>query len=541
MNERPIVWSVAGSDSGGGAGIQADLRAFDAFGVHGCTAVAAITAQNSVAVQRVEAVTPDLLEAQLAALAEDLPPLAIKSGLLGSADNVRVLARWVRRMGVPLVVDPVWRASTGAAMAGDDLRAALHEELIPLATVLTPNRAEAAWLLGRDMAPEEAARALRRLGATAAVVTGGDDEGDDSSDMLDAPQAVGQLSSPRVATPHHHGTGCVFASSIAAALAIGFCEADAVVLAKMATSHALHHASAAGQGAGPVRPQRGFARRGELLPALWRPRDARTSRTFAAMDGPIGLYPVVDDAAWVERVAAAGVTTVQLRIKEGAAAALDAQVGAAVAAAGQFGVRLFINDHWRLALKHRAWGVHLGQQDLDDADLDAIAAAGLRLGVSSHAPWEVARAAALRPSYIACGPIHPTPTKDMPWTPQGAHNLAYWCGTLSVPVVAIGGLDVPRASEAARCGADGIAVLRGIVQSVEPLETMRAYVEAIEAAAKQPSQERPDLPRPTLSRGTPSPSPAWARPSPGKDGGPPDAAPSPRPSPASGRGRNTGA
>ena len=92
MHERAIVWSVAGSDRGGGAGIQADLRAFDAFGVHGCTAVAAITAQNSVAVQRVEAVTPDLLDAQLAALAEDLPPLAIKSGLLGSADNVRVLA-----------------------------------------------------------------------------------------------------------------------------------------------------------------------------------------------------------------------------------------------------------------------------------------------------------------------------------------------------------------------------------------------------------------------------------------------------------------
>jgi hydroxymethylpyrimidine kinase/phosphomethylpyrimidine kinase/thiamine-phosphate diphosphorylase len=230
------------------------------------------------------------------------------------------------------------------------------------------------------------------------------------------------------------------------------------------------------------------------------------------MDGPIGLYPVVDDAAWVERVAAAGVTTVQLRIKEGTSDALEAQVRAAVAAAERSGVRLFVNDHWRLALKHRAFGVHLGQQDLDDADLGAIAAAGLRLGVSSHAPWEVARAAAIRPSYVACGPIHPTPTKDMPWAPQGTHNLAYWCALLRLPVVAIGGLDVPRTIEAVRCGADGIAVLRGIVQATDPQATMRAYVEAIEASAQRPPHEPPDLPRPTLSRGAPPPASGRGRP-----------------------------
>ncbi len=229
------------------------------------------------------------------------------------------------------------------------------------------------------------------------------------------------------------------------------------------------------------------------------------SATFAPMDGgPLGLYAVVDDARWLERLASAGVRTVQLRIKEADAgtAALDAQVRAAVAAAGRLGMRLFINDHWRLAIAHRAYGVHLGQQDLEDADLDAIAAAGLRLGVSSHAPWEVARAVSVRPSYIACGPIYPTTTKQMPWVPQGAHNLAYWCATLNVPVVAIGGLDVPRAAEAARCGADGIAVLRGIVQADDPAAMARGYVVAIEAARKDPRVAPPDLPRPTIAIGT---------------------------------------
>jgi len=501
MHERAIVWSVAGSDSGGGAGIQADLRAFDAFGVHGCTAVAAITAQNSVAVQRVEAVTPDLLDAQLAALAEDLPPLAIKSGLLGSADNVRVLARWVRRLGVPLVVDPVWRASTGAAMGDDGLRAALRDELLPLATVVTPNRAEAAWLLGEALDTSDAGRALRSLGVGSVVVTGGDDGGEESRDVIDTPQAAGALASTRVATRHNHGTGCVFASSMAAALALGFCEADAAVLAKMATTQALLHAGAAGQGAGSVRPQPGFARRGELLPTFQPVGAPQASRPFEPMDGTMGLYAIVDDAAWMERLAAAGVRTVQLRIKQASADVLDRQVRQAVAASERHGVRLFVNDHWRLALQHRAYGVHLGQGDLGHADLDAIAAAGLRLGVSSHAPWEVARARAVSPSYIACGPIHPTVTKDMPWTPQGVHNLSYWCAVLDTPVVAIGGLDVARAGEAARCGADGIAVLRGIVQADDLRAATRSYLAAIDEARREARLPSPDLPRPTLPPG----------------------------------------
>jgi hydroxymethylpyrimidine kinase/phosphomethylpyrimidine kinase/thiamine-phosphate diphosphorylase len=506
-NARPIVWSVAGSDSGGGAGLQADLRAFDAFGVHGCTAVAAITAQNSVAVREVQAVSPQLLDAQLAALADDLPPPAIKTGLLGSADNVRVLARWVRRLRerapVALVVDPVWRASTGAAMSGDELRHALRDELLPLATVVTPNRAEAAWLLGLGRLPDEAALrdAARSLGAAAAVITGGDDARDVARDWLWSPQAEGWLSLPTVHTPHNHGTGCCFASSLAAALARGFCEADAAVLAKMATARALHEAQAAGAGAGPVRPQAGFARDASLLPELLPEADAPPLCFPPIADGPLGLYAVVDSADWVARVAAAGVRTVQLRIKQAPADVLHAQVRDAVAAARRHGARLFVNDHWPLALEHRAYGVHLGQQDLAQADLPALAAAGLRLGVSSHAPWEVARAWALKPSYIACGPIHATRTKDMPWTPQGEHNLAYWCALLPLPVVAIGGLDPARAREAARCGADGVAVLSGIVQAGDPESAVAGYAQAIAEGRQAPPRAMPDLPRSTLPAG----------------------------------------
>lgn len=506
----PIVWSIAGSDSGAGAGLQADLRAFDAFGLHGCTAVAAITAQNSLGVARAEPVSANLLDAQLASLAADMPPAAIKTGLLGSAENARCVAAWVDKLRrdrpVALVIDPVWRATTGADLAGVALREALLHELLPRASVITPNRAEAAWLLGWDAAAmsstaavEQAAAALRALGPRAVVITGGDAGGQRSLDWIDTPEATGWLALPRVDTPHHHGSGCVFASSMAAALALEFCAADAAVIAKMSTTQALRSAMPAGQGAGAVRPQRGFGLQADAMPSLHTSAGAEQS-AFAALAEPhMGLYAVVDSAGWVERVLAAGVRTVQLRIKQGAPEHLSREVLRSVRAARAAQAQLFINDHWQLAIEHGAYGVHLGQEDLLTADLSAVRNAGLRLGLSSHSYWEVCRAHALAPSYIACGPIHATTTKDMPWRPQGPGNLAYWCRALREPVAAIAGMDAPRSHEAVRCGAAGVAVLRGIVHASEPervIDRLQAAIVAGRAAAPLPA---PELPRSTYS------------------------------------------
>jgi hydroxymethylpyrimidine kinase / phosphomethylpyrimidine kinase / thiamine-phosphate diphosphorylase len=410
------------------------------------------------------------------------------------------------RAPVALVVDPVWRASTGAALADSGMRQAVCEQLLPLATAITPNRREVEWLLGGEPLFSEAdvaaaARALRTLGPRTVLVTGGDVAGELARDYLLSPQAEGWLSLPRQGTPHTHGSGCTFASSLAAAMALGHCDADAAVLAKMAAAQALRRGHAAGAGAGPVRPRAGFGQDRSLLPALQAEGDvARPFTTFASTGTqPLGLYAVVDSAGWVERMAAAGVTTVQLRIKQASQAQLDAQVRAAVAVAERHRLRLFINDHWHLALKHRAYGVHLGQQDLGGADLPALAAAGLRLGVSTHSPWEVARAHGLRPSYYACGPIHATQSKAMPWLPQGEGNLAYWSALLPAPVVAIGGMDADRAAEAMRCGADGVAVLSGIVAAADADAAVRRYQRAIGAGRAAAGIAPPLLPRPTLA------------------------------------------
>lgn len=516
---RPVVWSVAGSDSGAGAGLQADLRAFDAMGVHGCTVVAALTAQNSVGVQAAQAVDAGLFEAQLDALAQDLPPRVVKTGMLGSAGHIRRLARCLdslrSRGPVALVVDPVRRASTGTEFAGEALRQAYLQELLPRATLVTPNRAEAAWLLGRAGREDEAgiaemAAALRELGPAAVAITGGDTpEAGLARDWIATPQATGWLSLPRRATRHHHGTGCVHAASAAAALAWGYCEADALVLAKMATTHALERGYAAGQGAGPVHPGAGYTLRGDLLPTLEPAGQWPAEASFAALaPARMGLYGVVDSADWVERVLAAGLHCVQLRIKREPDAQVATDIARAVRAAQAVGARLFINDHWALAMELGAGGVHLGQEDLQalaPADLDRLRASGLRLGISTHSFWEVCRARSVRPSYIACGPIHPTTTKAMPWHAQGEGNLAYWCHLLQEPVVAIGGMDEARARQAMRCGASGVAVLRGIVQASEPAARIARLQEAINQGAWAPRVEPPVLPLPTLDGPAPLP------------------------------------
>lgn len=505
-----VVWSVAGSDSGGGAGLQADARALDAFGVHGCSVVAAITAQNSLSVDRIAPVSTDLLEAQLAALAADMPPAAIKTGMLGNADNVRVLVQWIDRLreqapGLAVVVDPVLRSTTGAAFADAALIHAYRSELLPRASLITPNRAEASALLGipllnNSLAVEQAALALLALGCKAVVITGGDLSGDSSEDYLGTPEASGWLSLPRVATPHHHGTGCVFASSAAAALARGFVAVEAIVLAKMATTHALRHGYAAGQGAGPVRPRADFALHHDNLPAFSIPGRGGVASFAPLVDAKLGLYAVVDSAAWVQRVLEGGVRTVQLRIKDANHPALQQEVRDSVAAARAAGAQLFINDHWEVAIAQGAYGVHLGQEDLATADLDAIARAGLRLGVSTHSYWEVCRAWALKPSYIACGPIHPTRAKAMPWLPQGNDNLAHWCKLLPLPVVAIAGMDGPRATEAVQCGAAGVAVISAITGAASPEGQIARLRQAVQAGSSLPRLAPPGLAKTTLQR-----------------------------------------
>jgi thiamine-phosphate pyrophosphorylase len=187
---------------------------------------------------------------------------------------------------------------------------------------------------------------------------------------------------------------------------------------------------------------------------------------FPAVPRRLGLYPVVDSVEWIARLLDAGVRTLQLRIKDKCDEEVEADVIAAVALGRRYHARLFINDYWRLAIKHQAYGVHLGQEDLETTDLHAIRQAGLRLGVSTHDDMEIDVALAVRPSYIALGHVFPTQTKQMPSAPQGLAQLAAHVTRLNdYPTVAIGGISLERAPSVLATGVGSIAVVSAITQA----------------------------------------------------------------------------
>ena len=193
---------------------------------------------------------------------------------------------------------------------------------------------------------------------------------------------------------------------------------------------------------------------------------------FTPLAYPIGFYPVVPTAAWVERLLGWGVRTIQLRIKSAdhTPADIAVEVKAAVDAGKAVpGAQVFINDHWQLALSAGAYGVHLGQEDLDSADIEALRRAGIRLGLSTHTPEELARAKAVQPSYLAIGPIYPTTLKVMPYEPVGLARLALWAKQAApYPVVAIGGISLDRMPGVLACGVDGVAVVSAVTLADDP-------------------------------------------------------------------------
>lgn len=261
MGVRPrVALTIAGTDSGGGAGVAADLKTFEAHGVWGACAIVAVTAQNTVGVQAFETVSPDLVQAQVASVASDIGVDATKTGMLATAELVRAVATAVREAGIArLVVDPVLVSKHGSSLLADDAVEALCDDLLPLATVVTPNLPEAARLVGFDVADrdamEAAGRALVALGPAVAMVKGGHLGGDSSPDCLVmAGAATVWLEGPRQPGRHTHGTGCVLSAAICAELARGMDPADACIAAHHFCAKAIAAGVHLGAGVGPVNP-----------------------------------------------------------------------------------------------------------------------------------------------------------------------------------------------------------------------------------------------------------------------------------------------
>ncbi len=252
-----IALTIAGSDSGGGAGIQADLKTFHQFGVFGTSVITALTAQNTRGVRAVHAVPPDMIAEQCAALAEDLPPHALKTGMLAEPGVVRQVAAAVRGYDWrPLVVDPVMVASSGDRLLSADAEAVVRDVLVPLAALVTPNLDEAAILTGRAIdgpdAMELAGRDLLDLGAAAALVKGGHLAGQEVVDVLVTPAGVRRFTRSRLETTSTHGTGCTLSAAVTAGLALGRPLERAVADALDFVHRAMAAAPGLGSGHGPL-------------------------------------------------------------------------------------------------------------------------------------------------------------------------------------------------------------------------------------------------------------------------------------------------
>jgi len=491
---KPIVWTIAGSDSGGGAGIQADLHTFQTLGVHGCSVIAALTAQNTIAVQQIEFVSKEMIAAQVRALMADLPPRAIKMGMLGSLTTLQTLLPFLDKIAAPIIYDPVLFASAGDSLHEEDIRDYLLQHFLPRVTLLTPNVPEAEWLLGKPLLTnddiEKAACELLQFGPNAVLIKGGHapSQEDVSQDFWTDGKERAWLSSKRMLPAHRHGGGCTLSSAITACLALDYPLIDALVIAKAYVNQGLRLAHPVGKGPGAI-AHSGWPMQQIDFPQVSASHDLLHTQFPSCGPEPLGFYPIVENAAWVEKLVRQGVKTIQLRIKNVSAEKLEQELKNSIQIAKEYAARLFINDNWQLAIKFGAYGLHIGQEDLLTVDVTALQKAGLRLGISTHSYSEIARALAVHPSYIAIGPIFHTTTKEVPFAPQGLLKLKRYCDMLNYPVVAIGGIAWEHLNDVLQTGVDGVAVISAITRAQLPDAEIKRWVDYFNNLAKSGSQD----------------------------------------------------
>lgn len=469
----PHVLTVAGSDSGAGAGIQADLKACAARGVYCSTVITAVTAQNTAGVQGVNIVPEDFVAAQLKSVLSDMQVDVVKTGMLPSTDLVKVLLQSLSEFPVrALVVDPVMVSTSGDVLAGPSTITGLRENLLPMADIVTPNVKEASALLGgmqvvtvADMC--SAAKLLHNLGPRTVLVKGGDlPDSSDAVDIFFDGEDFHELRSSRVNTRNTHGTGCTLASCIAAELAKGSPMLSAVKVAKCFVETALDYSKDIVIGSGPQGPF------DHLLRLKSTSRQSHRAEAFNPSD--LFLYAVTDSGMnkkWgrsitdaVKAALEGGATIIQLREKDADTRGFLEAAKACLQICCVHGVPLLINDRIDIALACDADGVHLGQSDMPARTARALLGPDKIIGVSCKTPEEAHQAWIDGANYIGCGGVYPTNTKANNLT-VGLDGLKTVCLASKLPVVAIGGIGISNASDVMKIGVSnlkGVAVVSAL-------------------------------------------------------------------------------
>lgn len=465
----PAILLIGGIDPQGCAGLTADIQTVSHHGCHPLPLITCMTDQNQHGMQALNPVSRERFLKHYENSVADIDVAAIKIGLIPTLEIARCIEYIINQHNVPVVLDPVMSATSGGQAVAAEVIDFVRNVLLPKISLLTPNLPELRELTEQQQQSlEKQARQLIESGLSACLVKGGHDNQGFVSDYFVNAATHFYCYQPRL-EKNVRGTGCVLASSLACHLAQGDDLRDAIILSRSYINRGIRESFVSG-------PYQLFAHQRQPIELRDFPRLSYTpdligkSFSFPACPQRLGIYPVVDSADWVDRLLTLGIKTIQLRLKQTDRQFLDAEIAHATAMARQHDDScFFVNDHWRLAIDNGVYGVHLGQEDLHDADLLEIEQAGLRLGVSTHSYWELARALAINPSYIALGPIFATDSKQMPWQPQGIERLAEWSRLLDghTPLVAIGGIDVARAHRLKRTGVGSVAMISAITKAAD--------------------------------------------------------------------------
>lgn len=453
----PLIWCVGGADSFARTALpelSVNLRTGQNLDCRVQHIATCVTAQNVEGVSFTEPVSLTTFDAQWRALLDDAVPDAISVGFLPSMEMAKACSVLLKRIktdfpAVSVVFESISPQKSDVQVPSS---ADVQVSLLPFIDVVIINAEAFETLTNAAVWP------------CGWLIRGSNnDTGQVMYRLLSQNAAVG-FSSSGV----ERNEDDVLSMALVCFMAHGYDIKDSVTLAK---------AYCAGE-------QKGWPTSLECFPKIViQGRSISTSDlSFAAMDvEKMGLYPVVDTVAWLELVLAQGVNVAQLRIKNPDDPQLSDKIQQAILLGKKYNAQVFINDYWQQAIEFGAYGVHLGQEDLDVTDLARIQSAGLRLGISTHGYYEIARAQSIKPSYIALGHIFPTQTKDMPSQPQGLIRLAHYARLLKghYPTVAIGGITAERLPLVAQTGVDSVAVVTAITKAESPDVTTRALMASL--------------------------------------------------------------
>lgn len=472
LNNRPKVLVVAGLDSGGGAGISADCITIYDNGAFALPTVSALTCQSLKAVYAVENSSNELFTQCLTTAINDWDKIsAIKVGLVCKQDHLDILLDFLQHQAkdIPVVWDPVLTATAGR-LDSADLKANLAK-ILSVTTIFTPNLPEALELANWTL-DDLKLKGIHKLceyfldmGLKNIIIKGGHrQELAQAVDIFASNDLSFTMSYNKKLGDGAHGGGCALSSALAALLAQGYAAFDAAVLAKAYVTLGIYQSAVVDNEYRPPIGHHGFVDNIDYCPFVQEEGFPTKGYDFKKVKSKLGLYPVCDNLEFLEQLLRLGVRTLQLRIKDSQDPNLYSKIEKAVALGKQYKARIFINDHYELAAKAGAFGVHLGMEDLKEADLEFIYKHNLALGISTHGPYELLKAYQLNPSYIALGHIFKTQTKIMPSQPQGLDKLYRQVRLVQgkVPLTCIGGIKLDSLAQIASFNIGSIAVVTAL-------------------------------------------------------------------------------